>query len=92
MKKIKWYLAVIVMLAVGSAFTNAKPKTTDTVYYHNGFGFFVKDPDAGTCESSETEFCTYTYNGTNPGNPSDPSQSAGDYDAEMDVPGIWVQP
>ena len=46
MKKIKWYLAVVAMLAIGSAFTTATPKSVDTVYYFDGSEFHVKDPGA----------------------------------------------
>lgn len=88
MKKIKWYLAVVAMLAIGSAFTTASPKSMDTVYYFDGSEFHVKG--AGTCEFSATLSCTYTYNGENPGNPSDPSQEEGDYDADTNDPGIWT--
>jgi hypothetical protein len=60
MKKIHLGMAAILLIAVMSAFTTAKPTT---VYYRDLSGEFIEKTMSGICVSHPTLACEYVWTG-----------------------------
>lgn len=70
MKKIHLGMAAILLIAVMSAFTTAKPTT---VYYRDLSGVFIEKTMSGICQPHETLACEYIWTGAIDNDPLNPA-------------------